>query len=86
MREAEFAVKAKTLPFDPGPAAWNAILPARRCGPTCEGQGTADVVIVGAGFAGLTAALRLKQLEPGIRVALLEARDIAEGPAGRNSG
>ena len=42
--------------------------------------------MVGAGFAGLSAARRLIQLQPDARVVLLEAGDIAEGAAGRNSG
>ncbi len=47
---------------------------------------TADVAIIGAGFAGLAAARRLYQLTPDIKIAVLEARRIAEGPSGRNSG
>ncbi len=47
---------------------------------------TADVAIVGAGFAGLSAAKRLHELNPKSRIIVLEARHIAEGPAGRNSG
>jgi monoamine oxidase len=34
-----------------------------------------DVVIIGAGMAGMAAARVLKQLEPGLKVLLLEARD-----------
>lgn len=47
---------------------------------------TADFIIVGGGFAGLSAARRLTQLQPGARIMLLEAGRIAEGAAGRNSG
>uniref|UniRef100_UPI0035149B4F NAD(P)/FAD-dependent oxidoreductase n=1 Tax=Cognatishimia sp. TaxID=2211648 RepID=UPI0035149B4F len=43
-------------------------------------------VIVGGGFAGLTAARRLTQLAPGSKITVLEAGAIAEGAAGRNSG
>ncbi|WP_244743369.1 NAD(P)/FAD-dependent oxidoreductase [Mesorhizobium sp. L-8-10] len=42
--------------------------------------------MVGAGFAGLSAARRLTQLQPGARIVVLEAGRVAEGSAGRNSG
>lgn len=77
---------ADRLPFDPGPAAWNELLENRTRYPDLEGQKTADVTIVGAGFAGISAARRLKQLDPNLSIILLEARTIGEGPAGRNSG
>jgi glycine/D-amino acid oxidase-like deaminating enzyme len=51
-----------------------------------EGPETADFVIIGGGFAGLSAARRLLQLQPNARIALLEAGRIGEGAAGRNSG
>ncbi|WP_420328472.1 NAD(P)/FAD-dependent oxidoreductase [Mameliella sp.] len=74
------------LPALPGPAAWNAILgPAPTYAPL-EHAKTADVVVVGAGFAGLSAARRLQQIDPGARIVVLEAGRIAEGSAGRNSG
>ena len=80
------ARRARHLPRQLGPAAWNAILPPRAAGPALEGAQVADVVIVGAGFAGLSAARRLCQLDPGARVIVLEAGQVAEGAAGRNSG
>src|SRR5690606_2046741 len=39
-----------------------------------------------AGFAGLSAARRLAQLCPGSRIAVIEAKEVGQGPAGRNSG
>ena len=71
---------------DPGPAAWNALLPTQHFYPELEGAQTADVLIIGAGFAGLTAARRLAVQAPELNVVVLEARHLAEGPAGRNSG
>lgn len=77
---------ARRLPVHLGQAAWNAILgpppPAR---PLEHARG-ADFVIVGAGFAGLSAARRLTQLQPNARVVVLDAGRLAEGAAGRNSG
>ncbi len=76
----------KRQPFDPGPAAWNAILPEASAYPQLEENITADWVVIGAGFAGLAAAKRLHELHPKDSIVVLEARRIAEGPAGRNSG
>ncbi len=71
---------------DPGPAAWNAILPPGPSYPQLVGEVTCDVLIIGAGFAGLTAARRLAVQAPHLKVRVLEARALAEGPSGRNSG
>ena len=74
------------LPIDPGPAAWDEILgPARRY-PQADGAITADWLVIGGGFAGLSAAKRLLQIRSGDKVVLLEAARLATGPAGRNSG
>lgn len=49
-----------------------------------EGHISADVCVVGGGYAGLSAALELAQR--GYRVALLEARRLGWGASGRNGG
>jgi glycine/D-amino acid oxidase-like deaminating enzyme len=54
--------------------------------PSLTGQQTADVVVVGGGYTGMWAAWHLTRLEPGARVALLEANVCGEGPSGRNGG
>lgn len=78
--------KAERLPIQRGPAAWNAILPARAASAPLDGDVQVDVAIVGGGFAGLSAARRLRQLDDTLRVAVLEAGGLAEGASGRNSG
>jgi len=78
--------KVKRQPYDPGPAAWNSILPEAQNYPQLDKNINADWVIVGAGFAGLSAAKRLHELHPKDSILILEARNLAEGPAGRNSG
>ena len=79
-------VTVKRLPKDPGPAAWNALLPPRAPARRLEERTTADWLVIGAGWAGLAAARRLQQLRAGDRIVLLEASRVGEGPAGRNSG
>lgn len=78
--------RAQRVPVHRGPAAWNAILPPAQAFPQLTETVAADFVVVGGGFAGLSAARRLTQLDPNARVVLLEAGRIAEGAAGRNSG
>lgn len=55
-------------------------------GPPLEGDLEVDVAVVGGGFTGLAAAHFVKELEPSLRVALLEARVIGYGASGRNGG
>src|SRR5688572_26771616 len=54
--------------------------------PPLAGDIDVDVAIVGGGYTGLWTALALREREPELRVALLEAREIGEGPSGRNGG
>lgn len=61
-----------TRPYQPGPAL--------------AGDIEVDVAIIGAGFTGLTSAYFLKEAEPGLRVALLEADVVGFGASGRNGG
>ena len=79
-------MRVARLPIDPGPAAWNALLPAQARAQVLDNDLTVDWLVIGAGFAGLAAARRLRQLDPRGRIVVLEARRVAEGPAGRNSG
>lgn len=78
--------RVELKPADLGESGWNAILPPRKPQPVLERDIDSDFCIVGAGIAGLSAAHRLWQLKPEARVVLLDARAVAEGPAGRNSG
>lgn len=77
---------AQRTPRQRGPAAWSAILPGQPAAVALEGDMEADFALVGGGFAGLSAARRLQQLNPGARIVVLEAGRLAEGASGRNSG
>jgi glycine/D-amino acid oxidase-like deaminating enzyme len=59
--------------------------PIERTAPL-EGDTTADVVVVGAGYLGLWTAWQLRTLEPGIDVVVLDAGLAGHGPSGRNGG
>lgn len=77
---------ARRVPVHRGPAAWSAILPGQPAPEVLDRDMTADFAVVGGGFAGLSAARRLRQLNPGASVVVLEAGRLAEGASGRNSG
>ena len=74
------------LPKNPGDTGWKEILTKRKVNSKLSDHIYADYLIIGGGFAGLSAARRLNQIDNKAKIALLEACEIAEGPAGRNSG
>ena len=78
--------RAVRTPVFDSPAAWAEILGAYPAVQVLTGDHAADVVVVGAGFAGLSAARRLSQIDPTLKITVLDALRIAEGSAGRNSG
>jgi glycine/D-amino acid oxidase-like deaminating enzyme len=45
-----------------------------------------DVAIIGGGFSGLWSAFHLNKLDPSLRIAVFEAREIGFGASGRNGG
>ena len=77
---------ARRTPVHRGPAAWSAILPGQPAPVALAGDRSADFAVIGGGFAGLSAARRLAQLNPGAAIVVLEASRLAEGASGRNSG
>lgn len=54
--------------------------------PPLEGEQTADIVIVGGGYAGLWTALEIKKRDPSRDIAIIEADICGSGASGRNGG
>jgi glycine/D-amino acid oxidase-like deaminating enzyme len=54
--------------------------------PALEGEIRVDVAVIGGGYTGLWTALALREREPGLNVAVLEAEIVGWGPSGRNGG
>jgi glycine/D-amino acid oxidase-like deaminating enzyme len=74
------------LPQDDRTNGWSGILPPRQAKPALSGDQSADWVVIGAGYAGLSAARRLAENRPEDRIVLLEAGEAGENASGRNSG
>jgi glycine/D-amino acid oxidase-like deaminating enzyme len=73
---------AEAFPLEP--SLWAASAPAAPPTPPLAESTKADVCVIGAGYAGLSAALHLA--ERGIRTIVLEAREPGYGGSGRNGG
>jgi glycine/D-amino acid oxidase-like deaminating enzyme len=78
--------KVAYLPsFDDG-NGWYNILPKPKPPRVLAGSQVAGWLVIGAGYAGLSAARRLAELHPQERIALIEADRVGRGTAGRNAG
>lgn len=73
-------------PADSGRTGWNAILAEREPYASLSQDIEVDFLVVGAGFAGLSAARRIRQLNADASIAIVDAVEIGDGPAGRSSG
>lgn len=74
------------LPHDDDSCGWYSALPPATPVKKLIGTQKADYAIIGAGFAGLASARRLAELKPNARIILVDAKRVAEGASGRNSG
>src|SRR6195952_3276488 len=66
------------------PSLWAAATPSGPDLPELVGTQQADVIVIGAGFTGLSTALHLR--EAGVDVAIVEAAEPGWGASGRNNG
>jgi glycine/D-amino acid oxidase-like deaminating enzyme len=80
------ARKISNLPSHLSVSGWEAVLPARQPEAELDKAITADWLIIGAGFAGLSAARRLTQHRPNDHIVVIDATHVAGGSSGRNSG
>jgi hypothetical protein len=76
----------KTFPNYKLKSGWNALLPAREASPALKKDISVDVLIIGAGWTGISAAKHWHRLSPEAGIALIDASEIGEGNPGRNSG
>ena len=67
-------------------SGWNALLVPREPREDPPRTHQFASIVVGAGYTGLAAARRLAELEPDREVLVIEASELGEGAAGRNSG
>lgn len=80
--------KVSRLPRIDGDLGWFETAPDRqiRLGKRLKGVHQFDVAIIGAGFTGVSLAYRYAEINPGARIALIDALQIGQGTSGRNSG
>ena len=67
-------------------SGWNALLPLRTSTRSLSTQLTVDVAVIGAGYTGIAAAKRWRELAPDDAIAIIDASMVGEGTPGRNSG
>jgi glycine/D-amino acid oxidase-like deaminating enzyme len=66
------------------PSLWAATAPPGPALPALAGSASADVVIIGAGFTGLSTAIHLREM--GVGATVIEAAEPGWGASGRNNG
>jgi glycine/D-amino acid oxidase-like deaminating enzyme len=66
------------------PSLWAATAPPAPALPELAGDVTSDVVVIGAGFTGLSTAIHLAEM--GVAVTVVEAAEPGWGASGRNNG
>jgi phytoene dehydrogenase-like protein len=83
-RRLGYLVRSMAEAFPLEASLWAASAPPAPVTPPLDASTTADVCVIGAGYAGLSAALHLA--ERGIRTVVLDAKEPGYGGSGRNGG
>jgi glycine/D-amino acid oxidase-like deaminating enzyme len=68
------------------PSLWHDQIGEQPPRPALDGDITADVAIIGAGYTGMWTAYYLKRLVPDARIVIVEANRVGFGASGRNGG
>lgn len=78
----------RTVPadVDDNNAMWTATATAPEPTAPLVGDTVADVVVIGAGFTGMSTAWQLSHRYPDLRIVVLDARRVGSGASGRNGG
>lgn len=75
-----------SIPFNHNQPGWPAGEHSFSPQPALQGDITADWVIVGAGFAGVVFARRLAEINPNLKIIIVEAHSTQQSASARNSG
>lgn len=75
-----------SIPFNHNQPGWPAGEHSFPPQPALQGDITADWVIVGAGFAGVAFARRLADINPNLKIIIVEAHSTQQSASARNSG
>lgn len=75
-----------SIPFNHNQPGWPAGEHSFSPHPALQGNITADWVIVGAGFAGVAFARRLADINPNLKIIIVEAHSTQQSASSRNSG
>ena len=80
------AYSSSRFPKEIGENGWLKTSECQYSAPSIDQDHVCEWLIIGAGFAGISADKRLTELRSGDRIILLDALKIGEGAAGQNSG
>ncbi len=79
-------MSAAARTFDDNQSVWTVGAAPDQPAPALAGDLTVDVAIIGGGFTGVSTAHHLGRRNPGLGIALLEAKSLGNGASGRSGG
>lgn len=79
-------IRRVALDLDDNTSMWARTAGPWQPGAPLQGEVQADVVIIGAGFTGMSTALHLRRHRPDLGIVILEGRQVGNGASGRSGG